>query len=133
MSVIPETLINHILSFRPTHPTARIIRLQKEEELLWAVYNNWKIYDSVNNSMKLQYNSLVVRYYSSGNEDNELLNDLRNQLNNVNQAGLELKKEKKEIQKLLDILNKCRASFGAEPLTMFSFDIFELLEEEENN
>ena len=133
MSVIPETLINHILSFRPTHPTARIIRLQEEEELLWAVYNNWKVFDSVNINMKLQYNTLMFRYYASGNEDNELLNDLRNSLNNLNQTGLELKKEKKEIQKQLDILNKCRASFGVEPVTMFSIDIFELLEAEENN
>ena len=133
MSVIPETLINHILSFRPTNPTARIIRLQEEEELLWAVYNNWKVFDSVNINMKLQYNTLMFRYYASGNEDNELLNDLRNSLNNLNQTGLELKKEKKEIQKQLDILNKCRASFGVEPVTMFSIDIFELLEAEENN
>jgi len=133
MSVIPETLINHILSFRPTNPTARIIRLQEEEELLWAVYNNWKVFDSVNINMKLQYNTLMFRYYASGNEDNELLNDLRNSLNNLNQTGLELKKEKKEIQKQLDILNKCRASFGAKPVTMFSIDIFELLEAEENN
>jgi|LakMenE01Jun11ns_1017448.scaffolds.fasta_scaffold9896821_2 hypothetical protein len=30
MSVIPETLINHILSFRPTHPTAKIVSLKKK-------------------------------------------------------------------------------------------------------
>lgn len=132
MSVIPETLINHILSFRPTHPTARVIRLQEEEELLLDTYNNWKLFNDANIKMTLDTSTTIVRYYVSGNEDNELLNDMNNFLNSLKQSALELKKQKKDIQKVLDALNKCRASFGARPLTLFSVDIFELLEAENN-
>jgi len=101
MSTIPETLINHILSFRPTHPSANVIKLErarKEEELLMNVYYVWATTNVRLNTI-IDNNNILI----ANGINNPLPNNIIEAINEHNQTRI-------HIQTLLNMINEFRAT-----------------------
>jgi hypothetical protein len=109
MSIIPETLINHILSFRPTHPTANVIKLErarKEEELLMNVYYVWATTNVRLNTI-IDNNNILI----ANGINNPLPNNVIDSINEHNLIRI-------HIQTALNMINEFRATLNLKPIQL---------------
>ena len=109
MSVIPETLINHILSFRPTHPTANVIKVErarKEQELLLNVYYSWATTNVRLNAI-IDNNNILI----ANGINNPLPNNVIDSINEHNLIRI-------HIQTALNMINEFRATLNLKPIQL---------------